>query len=34
MLDTSPQNISRMEKKAQSKLADIAELKEVWDLME
>lgn len=34
MLDTSPQNISRMEKKAQSKLAGIEELKAVWELME
>ncbi|MEN1416648.1 sigma factor [Pseudomonas aeruginosa] len=34
MLDTSPQNISRMEKKAQSKLACIEELKAVWELME
>lgn len=33
MLDTSPQNISRMEKKAQSKLACIEELKAVWELM-
>ncbi|BAW27050.1 sigma factor [Pseudomonas putida] len=34
MLDTSPQNISRMEKKVQSKLACIEELKAVWELME
>jgi RNA polymerase sigma factor (sigma-70 family) len=33
ILETSPQNISRMEKKAQSKLAAIPELKTVWEQM-
>lgn len=32
-LDTSPQNISRMEKKAQAKLGSIPELKAVWEQM-
>lgn len=34
LLNTSPQNISRMEKKAQSKLVNIPELKEVWHQMQ
>ena len=33
LIDTSPQNISRMERKAQEKLADVAGLKNVWDMM-
>ncbi|WP_178129914.1 sigma-70 family RNA polymerase sigma factor [Pseudomonas sp. MWU12-2323] len=32
-LSISPQNISRMLKKAQEKLADVPELKEVWEAM-
>lgn len=34
LLNTSPQNISRMEKKAQAKLVSIPELKAVWQQME
>lgn len=33
-LDTSPQNISRLEKRAQAKLVGIPELKEVWEQMD